>query len=59
MQYETAAAAPPIKTVLNPEAIIGLCTTLPLIFPIKKNELAVATIEYNKALLIDTFEPDR
>jgi hypothetical protein len=43
--------------VLNPEAIIDLCTTLPLIFPIKKNELAVATIEYNKALLIDTFEP--
>jgi hypothetical protein len=45
MQYETAAAIPPIKTVLSPELIIGLCTTLPLIVPIKKNELAVAKTE--------------
>ena len=38
-------AIPPINNVFRPDLIIGFCTTFPLMFPIKKNELAVATTE--------------
>ena len=46
-------AIPPIARVLNPVLTSDLLTTFPLIVPIKKNAIAVNTIEYTNASEVD------